>query len=129
MTQSQKPVGRLGATSIDCPDPGALADFYAQLLGMARIVERPDGSVVAIGDGAAVLAFLRVDDYTAPTWPEPGQSQQMHLDISVTDLDEAVAAAERLGARPAAHQPQPDGWRVMVDPAGHPFCLTTFGAD
>ncbi|HEX2213475.1 MAG TPA: VOC family protein [Mycobacterium sp.] len=129
MTQGQEPVGRLGATSIDCPDPGALADFYARLLGMRRIVEHPDGSVVAIGDGASVLAFLRVDHYVAPTWPDPGQAQQMHLDISVTDLDAAVTAAERLGARRADHQPQPDGWRVMFDPAGHPFCLTTFGAD
>jgi hypothetical protein len=36
-----------------------------------------------------------------------------------------TAEAERLGARPAATQPAPDRWRVMFDPAGHPFCLTT----
>ncbi|MGE2735800.1 VOC family protein [Mycolicibacterium vaccae] len=129
MTPEHPPIGRLGATSVDCPDPGALADFYAALLGMRRIVERPDGGVVAISDGTQTLAFLRVDDYVAPTWPAPGQAQQMHLDVSVTDLDAAVVAAEGLGARQAAHQPQPDGWRVMFDPAGHPFCLTTFGAD
>lgn len=34
-------------------------------------------------------------------------------------------AALRLGARRAAEQPDPDRWRVMLDPAGHPFCLTT----
>jgi hypothetical protein len=22
-------------------------------------------------------------------------------------------------------QPSPDRWRVLIDPAGHPFCLTT----
>ncbi|BBX19622.1 glyoxalase [Mycolicibacterium duvalii] len=129
MTQDRAPIGRLGATSIDCPDPAALADFYAPLLGMRRIVERPDGSIVAISDGSQTLAMLRVDDYVAPTWPEPGQLQQMHLDVSVDDLDHAVARAEQLGARRADHQPQPDRWRVMIDPAGHPFCLTTFGAD
>lgn len=96
---------------------------------MRRIVERPDGSIVAISDGSQTLAMLRVDDYVAPTWPEPGQLQQMHLDVSVDDLDHAVARAEQLGARRADHQPQPDRWRVMIDPAGHPFCLTTFGAD
>lgn len=122
------PVGRLGATSVDCPDPAALADFYAALLGMHRIVEAPDGGIVAITDDSSVLAFLRVADYVAPTWPEPGQLQQMHLDVSVADLDDAVTRAVALGARVASHQPQPSGWRVLVDPAGHPFCLTTFGA-
>ncbi len=37
-------VGTLGATSIDCPDPGALADFYAALLGMRRLVGTPTGA-------------------------------------------------------------------------------------
>ena len=129
MTQDQVPIGRLGATSIDCPDPRALADFYEQLLGMRRIVERPDGSVVAISDGSQTLAMLRVDHSVAPPWPDPGQRQQMHRDVSVDDLDHAVAGADALGARRAAQQPHPQMWRVMIDPAGHPFCLTTFGAD
>jgi catechol 2,3-dioxygenase-like lactoylglutathione lyase family enzyme len=124
-----EPVGRLGATSIDCPDPAALADFYGALLGMRRLVETPDGGVVAITDGAATLALMRVDDYVPPTWPEPGQLQQMHLDVSVTDLDAAVAGAVALGAREADHQADPARWRVLHDPAGHPFCLTTVGAD
>jgi len=123
------PVGRLGATSIDCPDPARLADFYGALLGMRRLVEAPDGSVIAIGDGAQTLAMMRVDDYVAPTWPEPGQLQQMHLDVSVTDLDDAVTRAVTLGAREAGHQRDPGRWRVLIDPAGHPFCLTTVGAN
>lgn len=125
---SPAPVGTLGATSIDCPNPGQLADFYAALLGMRRLVETPDGGVVAITDGAAILALMRVDDYVAPTWPDPGVPAQMHLDVSVTDLDAAVAGAEQLGARQAEVQPQPALWRVMLDPAGHPFCLTTVTA-
>lgn len=125
---TQEPVGRLGATSIDCPNPIELADFYSQLLGMRRVIETPDGGVVAITDGTHILAMMRVDDYAAPTWPGPGQHQQMHLDVSVTDLDDAVAKAERLGARQADHQAQAALWRVMLDPVGHPFCLTTVGA-
>lgn len=123
------PVGRLGATSIDCPDPAVLADFYGALLGMHRVVETPDGGVIAITDGAATLALMRVTDYAPPTWPEPGQSQQMHLDVSVTDLDAGVRQAVALGAREASLQPQPSLWRVLIDPGGHPFCLTTVGAD
>jgi len=49
----------------------------------------------------------------------------MHLDLAVDDLDQAEAEALRLGARPAAEQPAPDRWRVLLDPAGHPFCLST----
>jgi glyoxalase superfamily protein len=45
-----------------------------------------------------------------------------HLDIAVGDLDEAVRWALAAGATLAAVQPQ-DDVRVMVDPAGHPFCL------
>lgn len=45
----------------------------------------------------------------------------VHLDFAVDDLDAGVARALELGARLADHQPQ-DGVRVMIDPAGHPFC-------
>ncbi|SDR98329.1 VOC family protein [Microlunatus soli] len=121
------PVGQLGAVSIDCPDPAALAAFYRDLLGMTTLVEQPSGQVVAITDGARVLAFMRVQDYVPPTWPEPGQLQQMHLDVSVSDLPRAVDRAVELGAREADHQAGPDLWRVLIDPAGHPFCLTTVG--
>ena len=124
-----EPVGRLGATSIDCPDPAELADFYCRLLGMRRLVESPDGGVIAITDGAQTLALMRVADYVAPTWPAPGQLQQMHLDVSVGDLDDAERQAVALGARLAEHQQNPALWRVLFDPAGHPFCLTTVGAD
>jgi catechol 2,3-dioxygenase-like lactoylglutathione lyase family enzyme len=123
-----EPVGRLAATSIDCADPAELADFYGALLGMRRLVETPDGSVIAITDGTHILAMMRVEDHVPPTWPGPPQRQQMHLDISVTDLDDAVQRAVALGARLAGHQAGPTMWRVLLDPAGHPFCLTTVTA-
>jgi hypothetical protein len=46
----------------------------------------------------------------------------MHLDFQVSDLQEAVAAALELGAQEAEFQPQTTV-RVLLDPAGHPFCL------
>jgi hypothetical protein len=39
-----------------------------------------------------------------PPGPGPGQRQQMHLDVSVNDLDDAVARAIELGAREADHR-------------------------
>ena len=50
----------------------------------------------------------------------------MHLDFEVSDLPAAVADAVELGAVEAEYQPQ-DDVRVMLDPAGHPFCLYTGG--
>ena len=46
----------------------------------------------------------------------------MHFDFQVDDLDAAVADAVALGAKLATHQPQ-EHVRVLLDPAGHPFCL------
>jgi hypothetical protein len=46
----------------------------------------------------------------------------MHFDFQVGDLDSAVVEALALGATVAKHQPQ-DNVRVLLDPAGHPFCL------
>ena len=70
------------------------------------------------------LAFATEKDYVRPVWPtEPGKQQMsMHLDIEVDELDEAVDAAVALGAEQAGYQPQ-ETVRVMLDPAGHPFCL------
>lgn len=118
----------IGAVSIDCPDAGRLADFYCELLGMHRIVETPDGRVVAVSDGTHTLAMMRVTTTSRRPGRSPGQSQQMHLDLSVSDLDGATAKASAVGARLAGHQPVPDRWWVFLDPAGHTFCLTTVGA-
>jgi predicted enzyme related to lactoylglutathione lyase len=49
----------------------------------------------------------------------------LHFDIEVDDLEAAVAYVVAAGGTVAAHQP-PDrahDLRVMLDPAGHPFCL------
>jgi predicted enzyme related to lactoylglutathione lyase len=50
----------------------------------------------------------------------------MHFEIEVSDVAAAAARATSLGATQADPQPtdrDPALLRVMVDPAGHPFCL------
>ena len=102
----------------------ALARFYAGLLGWQIAKQDADGAAVAPPDGVAYLGFQTAEGYVPPVWPPADGTQQMmmHLDFEVSDLAAAVTHALELGAREAEHQPQ-DNVRVMLDPAGHPFCL------
>jgi catechol 2,3-dioxygenase-like lactoylglutathione lyase family enzyme len=114
-------VAELGVVVLDCPDPAALAGFYAGVLG---------GSVEGEGEwvdlkvpGGQALAFQQAPGYVAPEWPAPDHSQQFHLDLTVEDLDAAEKEVLALGARPLDTEDRSRGWRVYADPAGHPFCL------
>ena len=75
------------------------------------------------------MGFQRAIDYQPPTWPEPAIPQQSHLDFSVPDLDEGEEFARSLGATLATIQSNPERWRVMIDSAGHPFCLSAARAE
>jgi hypothetical protein len=46
------------------------------------------------------------------------------LDFSVSNLDAGETAAIAVGATLAPDQPEPERWRVLLDPAGNPFCVT-----
>ena len=105
--------------------PAALARFYSELVGWPLVHEEPGTAVLATArDGSVFMVFQQATGYVAPVWPpEDGQQRpMMHLDLQVGDLDSAVAEAVALGATPPTHQPQ-DNVRVLLDPAGHPFCL------
>jgi catechol 2,3-dioxygenase-like lactoylglutathione lyase family enzyme len=110
---------------LDAPDARELAEFYQRLLGWRLFVDSDEWLTLAPSEEAGYnLAFMTERDYVRPVWPAgPGQPQKsMHLDIEVDDLDEAVGFAVEVGAELAEFQPQQDV-RVMLDPAGHPFCL------
>ncbi|WP_146792630.1 VOC family protein [Agrococcus baldri] len=116
-------IARNPMTVIDCPDPQALAQFYASLLDW-KVDPESDEGWATIGDGGGrELSFQRVEsDYRAPDWPGQEVPQQLHIDVDVDDLDEAEAAVLELGATKHDHQPG-QSFRVFLDPAGHPFCL------
>jgi catechol-2,3-dioxygenase len=110
---------------LECRDASELGHFYERLLGWTVFSDTEQWATLAPSRTAGYnLAFQRDDDYTPPTWPsEDGRQQmQVHLDLQVDDLDEAVAHARECGAELAPYQPQ-DRVRVLLDPAGHPFCL------
>jgi len=115
---------RLHLVAIDCPDPLELATFYSALTGVAvetRPIYTPD--VDLVHDVLPALSFQKVDNYVAPTWPDGTMPKQIHLDFDVEDLDEGERHVLGIGARKATYQPG-ETFRVFLDPAGHPFCLT-----
>jgi len=120
-----RPRAELSATVLGAPDPRALAAFYSALLSWPIAYDDPEWAMVKPADGGwRGLSFQLEADHVPPAWPaDPGEQQmQAHLDIAVDDLEAGVAHAVGLGAVVADHQPQ-DDVRVLVDPAGHPFCL------
>jgi hypothetical protein len=111
---------------LEAPDPHALLAFWSELLDKPIYNEDDTGGSLDFQEGVAYLAVQKAEVYEPPVWPpEPGRpGMQLHLDIEVSDLSAAVDHAVELGATVAAFQPQ-DDVRVMLDPAGHPFCLYT----
>ncbi|MFF7895025.1 VOC family protein [Streptomyces sp. NPDC007907] len=121
-------VARFRSVVVDCPDPRALARFYAQVGGGTPEDDDPDWVVLPVPGGPR-LAFQRSPDHTPPEWPRADRNaQQFHLDFDGgSTWDEIDAAEERvlaLGARVLDKEDyEKKDFRVYADPAGHPFCL------
>jgi predicted enzyme related to lactoylglutathione lyase len=110
--------------ALEAPDPSSLAAFYSELLGWPICHEEAGTAILAAPEGSIYVVFQQATDYHAPVWPpvDGEQRPMMHFDFQVGDLESAVDEALALGATLAAAQPQ-DNVRVLLDPAGHPFCL------
>jgi hypothetical protein len=113
-------IARFPGIIIDCPDPTVLARFYGAMLDWK--VDLSTGWADIRAEYGQCISFQQVEEYTPPNWPAQDVPQQMHLDVIVDDLDTAEAAVLALGATKHEHQPS-TSFRVLLDPAGHPFCL------
>ncbi|GAA3013859.1 VOC family protein [Streptomyces drozdowiczii] len=111
----------VGAVVLDCPDPVALANFYAALIGGEA--EQREDWVELTGGAGAPLAFQAAPGFVPPKWPSADASQQFHLDLTVDDLDAAEREVLALGATVLEADDRARSFRVYADPAGHPFCL------
>lgn len=113
-----------------------MARFYAEVFGWdVTARDSPDDRLGGSGwiamsgtDGGPAVSFQAEEWYEPPTWPEvhDAQTKMMHFEIAVDDVDAAVAVVVQAGGRVAPHQPRDrdqNQLRVMLDPAGHPFCL------
>jgi catechol 2,3-dioxygenase-like lactoylglutathione lyase family enzyme len=111
--------------ALDCPDPPALAEFYAGVLG-GEIKQYDNDWYDLYAPGGHRIAFQCTPGHRPPDWPRAdANSQQLHLDFTVPDIEAAEAQVLALGATPLDLDDEGDrrGFRVYADPAGHPFCL------
>jgi len=119
---------KMYSLTLDCKDPHELAKFYAALLKWVIPFHNEEYVIICppgTNQGAyPCITFQRNPEYKPPVWPEEPEAQQKmaHIDFAVNDLGESVQYAIHCGATIADEQFS-DNWRVMFDPAGHPFCL------
>lgn len=114
---------RWTTTVLACEQPEDVALFWANLLDSE--VRRITDNFFVVRHGSAWLGMQRTRHAEPATWPDGTRPVQIHLDVAVDKLNEAVERAIGLGAMEEAEQPFPDSWRVMRAPGGHLFCLSS----
>ena len=128
---------RLRQVVLDTEDVRGLAEFYRVLLGLTYRPgddppppQEPDDAdwLVLRGKNAFGLAFQQVEHAPRSTWPEPGQAQMLHLDLTVDTVEELHRQRNRatgLGAELLLDRSDDaeEPLFVLADPAGHPFCI------
>ena len=110
----------IGAITIDCDDADVMRSFYTAALDGEEVTGFPQ----TIRVGEMLLNFRELHDWIRPSWP--GGDMQMHLEVLVPvgQLANEVSRLVGLGAEKSPHQdPADPGLVVMLDPAGHPFCV------
>ena len=109
---------------LDCTDPVALAEFWAQALDYVSVGEF--GSYVALfpnGRPGPKLLLQRVAEPKAV-------KNRMHLDIEVPNIETEAERLLALGAcRVQADTRSEHGttWILMADPEGNEFCVCDAG--
>ena len=108
---------RFDGIAIDCAQAATLAAFYGAILKT-----EVKNEAVRLNDGSVEIWFQQVNDYQPPTWPTQERGQQVHVDLAVPNVEEAIAVAQAHGGKVAE---QREGYHhpIIVDPDGHPICL------
>lgn len=126
-------------TVLDAVDVRREAEFWRELLGLVyregdEVPEEPgavddlDWLVLTHTDGRRALAFQQVAEQARSTWPDQQVPMQLHLDLTVPDVDELAgqhARALALGATVLLDRTDDadEPLYVYADPEGHPFCI------
>ncbi|MEE1782498.1 VOC family protein [Streptomyces sp. SP17BM10] len=107
--------------TIDCADPFALADFWAQVLdGTVGEDDNPGDPEAAVESAGASLLFIRVPEGKVV-------KNRVHLDLQPQDRsrEEEVERLLALGAKLVDDRRTADGrgWALLADPEGNEFCV------
>ena len=114
------PVATLAMVALDAPDAAVLGEFYSSVLGWP--VAFSDENYAMLTGPSHALGIGTIPDYQRPSWPDDGH-KQFHLDLAADDIQAAADRCVELGATRAEPQPG-ETWVVLLDPAGHPFCIS-----
>ncbi|HEX5334115.1 MAG TPA: VOC family protein [Cellulomonas sp.] len=122
----------VGQLSVDCGEPAALAQWWAQVLGwhvVGSAADDEDNDALADEDEVGIepddgsplgVLFLRVPEAKSV-------KNRLHLDLRPqdgSDQETELARLIELGARPVdIGQGLDVTWYVLVDPEGNEFCL------
>jgi len=109
--------------TLDCAEVGPVADFWRAALGYEQVAGDGENYAMLKTENGPALGLGKVEDYQSPGWPNERGSKQFHLDLAAEDIDAETERLVELGATLAEPQPG-ETWRVLLDPAGHPFCVT-----
>ena len=101
--------------TIDCADPGRVADFWAAALGWPR-----KGDTVRPVDGGPYLEFIAVPEGKTV-------KNRLHLGLHADDLDAEVDRLKGLGATFAWEEEFGPEWPhrniILRDIEGNEFCI------
>ncbi|HJF76904.1 MAG TPA: VOC family protein [Brevibacterium linens] len=114
------PVATLAMVTLDAPNAAVLGEFYSSVLGWP--IAYTDENYAMLTGPSHALGIGTIPDYQRPSWPDDGH-KQFHLDLTADDIHAAADRCVELGATRAEPQPG-ETWVVLLDPAGHPFCLS-----
>ncbi len=119
---------QLSSVVLDSDNAERLSEFYKNLLGWEKKVydHGENGIWITLRnkeESTTRLVFQELSNYKRPVWPEKDNEQQqmMHLDFYTEDVPKSIEHALKCGAVLA--DVQSGDWKVLIDPAGHPFCI------
>jgi Glyoxalase-like domain len=139
LNMAEFPVPQIAQVVIDTTNPRLSAEFWKSLLGLfyrsgheppAPDLDDPAGRDwlnLLTATGQPCLAFQMVDTLSVSTWPDPQVPQQLHLDLTVRDINALHGAHARvleLGGQLLFDRSDSveEPLKVYGDPDGHPFC-------
>jgi predicted enzyme related to lactoylglutathione lyase len=119
---------KIMCVTVDCADPGRVAEFWNEALGWGGVAVAPDGTGAICGpaQGGTYLEFMRVPEGKVV-------KNRLHLGCtagSLADLDREIERLTAAGATIAWEEefPPPVDARyrnvILRDPEGNEFCLS-----